>query len=101
LDALSQGAALLVAEEKCRPAVPTPQPAHERGVVAGQAVAMQLDEVRREALDVVEGVRTIGMPGELDGFPDAHGLTCISRRWASNGRSSVRDVTRSTCPCAI
>ena len=47
--ALFQAAALLVAQEHGRPAVPRADSAGQRRVVGGKAIAVQLDEVRREA----------------------------------------------------
>src|SRR6266540_807959 len=96
--ALLDAATLLVAEKHSRPSMPRADSADERRVVRREAVPVQLDEVGGEAPDVVERVGPLGMPGELDDLPDAH--VYISRRWASSGRSSVRERTRSTCPCA-
>src|SRR5204863_2936233 len=95
---LLHAAPLLVAEKDSRTAVPGADAAHERRVVSGQPVSVELDEVGGEAANVVERVRTLRMAGELDDLPDAHEY--ISRRCASSGRSSVRGRTRSTCPCA-
>src|SRR5258708_7641377 len=71
---------------------------------------MQLDEVRRQPPDVIEGVRALRVAGELDDLPHAQGRLLglatvtrhgyISNRWARRRRSSVRGSTRSTCPCA-
>jgi hypothetical protein len=38
-------------------------------VVGVGPVAMQLDELRQEALDVVGGGRPVGMTGKADRFP--------------------------------
>src|SRR5205807_9860843 len=70
LGPLADVAALLVAEERHGPAGKTPEPRHDRGVVRAVAVAVQLDEVLEEPLDVVQGVRAVGMARELDGAPD-------------------------------
>ena len=46
------------------------EPGDDRRVVAARPVAVQLDEVLEQALDVVEGVRPLLMARELDGAPD-------------------------------
>src|SRR5205085_11016813 len=62
--------ALLVPDERDRPPVEAAETRHDRGVVRPAAVAVQLDEVVQEALHVVERVRPVGVPRELDGAPD-------------------------------
>ena len=94
--ALFEAAALLVAEEDRRPPVPCADSADQRRIVSRQPIAMQLDEIGREAPDVVERVRAVRMSRELDDLPHAHEY--ISSRCASKGRSSVRGTTMSTCP---
>ncbi len=46
------------------------EPGDHRAVVGAAAVAVQLDPVVEHSLDVIEGVRTIGVPGQLDRAPD-------------------------------
>src|SRR5207245_4269695 len=103
--------ALLVAKEHGRAAVPRAYAADQRGVVRRQPIAVKLDEVRRQAADVVERVRPLRMACELDDFPDAHWgprkieifgsiHEYISSRRASIGRSSVRHRTRRAYPWA-
>src|SRR3954468_1757087 len=58
-----------------RPSPPTSaaaaaDPRHERGVVAVVVVSVELEPVVEQPLDVVERVRTVGVPRELDGAPD-------------------------------
>src|SRR5205823_14881065 len=60
---------LLTDEHDC-PAVEATEPGDHRAVVGAAAVAVQLDPVGENPLDVVEGVRAVGMPGELDRAPD-------------------------------
>ena len=45
------------------------QTADQRVIVAKRAVAVQFDEIGRQLCDVIEGVRPIGMAGELDPVP--------------------------------
>src|SRR5262249_38391183 len=94
-----QGAALLVTQEHRGPAVPPADPGNQRGVVGGESVAVKLDEIRRQALDVVERVRTVRVARQLHDLPDAHAAHS-SRTRASSRLRSVREATRSTCPCA-
>ena len=70
---LFEAAALLMAEEHRGPPVPGAHPAGQRGVIAGDPVAVHLHEVRRHPLYVVEGVRPVGMPGKLHHLPDGEG----------------------------
>ena len=59
-----------MADQRNRPAVEAAEPGDERLVVGPAAVAVQLDEVLEHPLDVVEGVRPVGVTGELDRPPD-------------------------------
>src|SRR5262249_46461336 len=70
VDALLDLAALLVANERDRPAREPPDTGDDRPVVRPTAVAVQLDPVGEHALDVVERVRPVGVTSELDVFPD-------------------------------
>ena len=70
LRALLEVAALLVADEGDRAAAEAADAGYERLVVRPPAVAVQLDEVVQQPLDVVERVRPVGMARELDGAPD-------------------------------
>ena len=70
---LLEAPSFLMAEEHRRPAVPGADSADERRVVPGDAVSVHLDEVRRHPLEVVKGVRPIGMPGKLHDLPDGEG----------------------------
>ena len=63
-------AALLVADERDRAAVELPEPGDDRAVVGAAAVAVQLDPVVEDPLDVVERVRPLRVPRELDERPD-------------------------------
>ena len=61
--------ALLVADEHHPTVVELGQARDDRAVVAEGTVAMQLDELVEDQLDVVAGVRPIGMAGHLDDVP--------------------------------
>ncbi len=63
-------ASLLVADERDRAAVDLAETGDERAVVRAAAVAVELDPVVDEPLDVVERVRPLGMARELDRAPD-------------------------------
>jgi hypothetical protein len=67
---LTDVAALLVADERDRPALEAAEARDERRIVAERAVAVQLDEVVENALDVIEGVRPVLVARELDRLPD-------------------------------
>ena len=58
-----------------RPARPSgrrvAEPGYQRRIVGPAAIAVQLDPVFEHPFHVVERVRTVGMPGELDRFPDS------------------------------
>src|SRR5205823_8145976 len=103
-DALLEAAALLVAEQHGGPAMPGTDTGDERGVVARKPVAVQLDEVGDEALQVVDRVRPHRVARELDELPDRQRRVVrhayISSRCASSLRTSVRGTTMSTCPRA-
>ena len=73
LRALLDVAALLVADEHDGPPAELPEPGHERGVVGATAVAVELEEVVEDPLDVVERVRPVEMTRELDRLPDLLG----------------------------
>jgi len=104
-DPLGEVAAFLLAQEHGGAARPGADPADQRRVVGAQAVAVELDEIGRQPLDVVEGVGPLGVAGQLDHLPDAQGPRLalphvyMSTRWASRGRSSTRGTTMSTWPC--
>ncbi len=53
-----------------RPTVELPEAGYERRVVGAAAVAMKLEEVVEDPLDVVEGVRPVDVSRELDRLPD-------------------------------
>jgi hypothetical protein len=59
-------APLLVADEHDRLALEPPEPRHDRGVVGPYLVAVQLDPVREQSLDVIERVRPVGVARQLD-----------------------------------
>ena len=62
-------AALLVAEHHARRAVEAREAAHDRGVVGKGAIAVQLLEVGKQALDVVEGEGALRMARHLRHLP--------------------------------
>src|SRR4029453_9163277 len=68
--ALVEVAALLLADERDRPAAEAGEAGDERRVLGSRTVAVQLDEVLEEALHVVERVRPLRVAGEVDGSPD-------------------------------
>ena len=63
-------AALLVPDQRHRPALQPAEPGHESGVVRPSAIAVELEEVLEDPLDVVERVRTVLVARQLDGAPD-------------------------------
>ena len=68
--ALLQVAPLLVTDQHDRAAVELADSGHDRVVVHPAAVAVELEEVLQDPLDVVERVRPLLMTGELDPLPD-------------------------------
>src|SRR5262249_18566610 len=66
-------AALLLAEHDQRAAVEAGEAADDRRVVAEAAIAAEFDEVGEDLADVVEGVGTIGVLGELELLPRGEG----------------------------
>src|SRR5262249_21861170 len=70
VEPLLEVAALLVADERDRPAVEPAEAGDERAVVRAAAVAVQLDPVLEDPLDVVERVRAALVTRELDRAPD-------------------------------
>ena len=57
-------------DERDRATVETAQPGHDGRVVHAPAVAVQLEPVVEDPLDVVERVGPLLMPGQLDAPPD-------------------------------
>src|SRR5207237_8652076 len=88
-NALFHAAALLVAEEQSGAVMPRADAADQRRIVSRQPIAVQLDEVGRQAADIVERVRALRMTRQLDDLPHAH--EAISTRGASSGPSSGRE----------
>ena len=68
--ALLDVAALLVADERDRAPVEAAEAGDDRRVVGAAAVAVELDPVVEQPLDVVERVRPVLVPRELDRAPD-------------------------------
>src|SRR6186997_836158 len=63
-------APLLLADDHDRLAAETPEAGDERRVLGASPVAVQLDKVLEESLDVVEGVRALRVARQVDGPPD-------------------------------
>ena len=63
-------AALLVADDRDRATVEPAEAGDDRRVVRAEAVAVQLEEVVDETLDVVERERTLVVARKLDGPPN-------------------------------
>ncbi len=61
--------ALLLADHHHRPATEAPEPADDRLVIAELAVALQLDELVDQGVEIVDEVRTLGMAGHLGLLP--------------------------------
>ena len=59
-----------MADERDRPAAEAPEAGDDRGILAADAIAVQLGEVLEEPLGVVERVRPLVVARELDGIPD-------------------------------
>ena len=68
-DVLAGVAPLLVADHHHRLAVEAGEAAHDRLVVAEDAVAVQLDAVLEQQADEVERVRALRVPGDLGALP--------------------------------
>jgi hypothetical protein len=68
-DVLLGGPALLLADHHHRFTVEARQPADQRLVVAEGPVAVQLEPIGEQPLDIVEHVRAVGVAGELDHLP--------------------------------
>ena len=68
--ALADVTPLLVAHQGNGLAVEAADAGHDRSVVRERAIAVQLDEVVEDSLDVVQRVRPVLMAGKLDGAPD-------------------------------
>src|SRR5207302_6809018 len=63
-------AALLVSDETDGAPVEAADAGDDRRIVGTRAVAVQLDPVLEQPLDVVQRVRPVLVPGELDLLPD-------------------------------
>src|SRR5690606_26524989 len=61
--------ALAMADDEHAPAAQGAEPGEDRGIIAERAVAMELDEVFDQELDVIARQRAIGMARELDALP--------------------------------
>ena len=70
MGALADVAAFLVPDERDGLALEAADAGNERRVVRERAVAVELDEVVEDPLDVVERVRAVLVAGELDRAPD-------------------------------
>ena len=70
LEALLDVAALLVTDQCDRSAVERAETRDQGSVVRPAAVAVQLDPIGQDPRDVVERVRTVGVPRQLDRAPD-------------------------------
>ena len=69
MDALAKAAARVVTDEHDRTAAEASEALGDRGVARERSIAAQLDEVVADPLNVVEGVRTVRVPSELDRAP--------------------------------
>src|SRR5918994_5006420 len=70
LRALACVSALLVPDHGNRPAVKASEPGDEGGILRPGPISVQLHEVLEQPLDVVERVRAVVVPCELDKLPD-------------------------------
>ena len=77
MGALADVAAFLVPDERDGLALETAHTGHERRVVRERAVAVELDEVVEDPLDVVERVRAILVSRQLDRAPDLVGARLL------------------------
>jgi len=66
VDGFPQVPPLLVADNRYRYPIDKGNAAYQRGVVAEAAVAVQLDEVIKNHIDIIEGARTVVVPGEFN-----------------------------------
>ncbi len=62
-------AAFLLPDDHDGPSLEEGEAADNRGIVGEGAVAVKLAEIRKEALDVIERVRALGMARELNALP--------------------------------
>ena len=74
LRTLLQIAALLVTDQHDGPPGKLAHAGDEREVVSPPAIAVKLEEIVEDPLDVVEGVRAILMSRKLDRAPDLVGV---------------------------
>ena len=68
--ALLDVAALLLADDDHGPVAEAAEAGHDRGVVGAAAIAVELDPVLDQPLDVIERVGALVVAGELDRRPD-------------------------------
>src|SRR5208283_183866 len=86
LDSLSRRAAPLMTHHGDRPASEIGEPRHDRSVVGEAPVAMYLDKVAHQQVDVIERLRPIGMPRQAYALDSARRL--------QPRRAGRRDINR-------
>ena len=69
VEAILDVATLLMPDQCNRTTFERPEAGDERAVIGAAPVAVQLNPVVEQPLDIVEGVRTIWITGEFDGTP--------------------------------
>src|SRR5690606_30496715 len=74
LHLLARGAALLVADHRDRAAIEPREAPDDGGVFGKRAVAVQLEEVVEDRVEVVEKVRAVRVPAQLHLLPDVEVL---------------------------
>ncbi len=62
-----------MADENDGSSVELADPGHDCAIVRPSAIPVELEEIVEDALDVIQRVRTILVPSELDGAPDLLG----------------------------
>src|SRR5262249_23292876 len=78
-DLLLRVAPLLVADDGHGPAAKEAEPRHDRRIIGEPPVALELDELRQEGLDVIERVGPEGMPRDLGLLPRRQARVDLSR----------------------
>src|SRR5262245_59844606 len=86
-------APLLVAKHGHRLAVIVPEAAHNRWVVGKPAIAMELGEVSKQPLDIVEHARAVGMTRDLHALPRLEASVDLGAQLA-RPRFKLRDRRR-------
>ncbi len=102
-DVLLGVVALLMPEDHHRLTVERRQPADQGEIVAERAVAVELDPVGHQRVEIVQGMRPLGVAGQLDALPGRHGASpggagnggCLSHRRPPLARGATEESAAS------